>query len=157
MAEFNIPDEGEVKSMMGMLFDGLEVEAGAAVTGVDEGNIIGTYIDADDQLAALCVCDIEFAAFAGCSLTMLPKGGAEDIILCKEPSPAVMDNLGEVMNILSRLFIRETTPHLRYDKLYTKDDITEEIRALLAGPAGRVDLKMDIANYGPGNLSLISR
>ncbi len=157
MAEFHIPDEGEVRSMMGMLFDGLTVEEGAPVTGVEEGNIIGSYIDADDQLAAVCVCDIEFAAFAGSSLTMLPKGGAEDVILCKEASPAILDNLGEVMNIISRLFIRESTPHLRYDQLYTKETITEDIRELLATAPGRVDLKMHINNYGAGNLSMISR
>ncbi len=157
MAEFHIPDEVEVRGMMGLLFEGLTVEPGTPVSGEGAGNIAGTYIDSDDKLAAICVCDIEFASYAGSSLTMLPKGVAEDIVLSKEPTEPLLDNLAEVLNIISRLFIRENTPHLRYDQRYMHNDMTDEIRELIASSPGRVDLKMNIPNYGMGNISLISR
>jgi len=157
MAEFHIPDDAEVRGMMGLLFEGLTVAQGVPVNGDGAGNIVGSYIDSEGSLAAVCVCDIEFAAYAGSSLTMLPKGGAEDIISDKEPTEPLLETLAEVMNIISRLFIRESTPHLRYDRLYLHTEIPEDIKQLIASSPGRIDLEMTIRNYGAGNISLVSR
>lgn len=155
MSTFHTPTDVEVKAMLGMLFDDFDVVAGDAVTGATPGDVVATYLDDQDNLVALCLFDISLAAFSGCSLTMLPMGAAEDAVASKELDPRQIENIGEVMNIASRLLMNGSTPHLRYDKIHMSGSVPDDVQALIASGA-RIDWKMSIGKYGSGNASFIA-
>ncbi len=153
---FNIPNEIELKSYLMMLFDGAGIGPGQAIDGNTSGAIMGAFIDDNDVPVATCVCDIEFAAFAGCSMTMLPPGAAEDAVKDKKLEPMMLDNFQEVMNIFSRLFMNDKTPHLRLDKCYAVDDAPEAFAAIANSTENRSNMEIDIPRYGKGNVSFVA-
>jgi hypothetical protein len=61
------------------------------------------------------------------------------------------------MNICSRLFISDKTPHLKLDALYDGPDaLPEAARSMLDSAEGRADLRISIPGYGEGNISFLS-
>jgi len=153
---FNIPNEIEMKSYLMMLFDGAGIGPGKVVDGKTPGAIIGAFIDDDNVPVAACVCDIEFAAFSGCSLTMLPPGAAEDAVMDKKLEPGMLDNFHEVMNIFSRLFMNDKTPHLRLDKCYGLDEAPEAFLDMANNSTDRSEMEIEVPRYGKGNISFVA-
>jgi len=153
---FNIPNEIELKSYLMMLFDGAGIGPGQAIDANTSGAVIGAFVDDDDVPVAACVCDIEFAAFAGCSLTMLPPGAAEDAVKDKHLEPMMLDNFNEVMNIFSRLFMNDKTPHLRLAKCYVVSEAPEAFVAIANSTEDRSNMEIDIPRYGKGNVSFVA-
>lgn len=150
---FNIPNEIELKSYLMMLFDGAGIGPGQAIDANTQGAIVGAFIDDDDRPVAACIADIEFAAFAGCSMTMLPPGAAEDAVKDKKLEPMMLDNFSEVMNIFSRLFMNDKTPHLRLQKCYAASEAPEAFVAIANNAEDRSSMEIDIPRYGKGNVS----
>ncbi len=104
-----------------------------------------------------CCCDLPFAAYSGAALSMIPRGGAEDAAKSGDLSEMMRGNLHEIMNICSRLFITDATPHLKLDALYDNPDaLPEAARSMVATATGRTDLKISIPGYGEGNISFLS-
>ncbi len=153
---FNIPNEIELKSYLMMLFDGAGIAPGQAVDANTPGAILGAFIDDDDNPVAACIADIEFAAFSGCSMTMLPAGAAEDAVKDQKLEPMMLDNFSEVMNIFSRLFMNDKTPHLRLSQCYSVNDAPEAFVAMANGAEDRSNMEVDIPRYGKGNVSFVA-
>ena len=153
---FNIPNEIELKSYLVMLFDGSGIRPGKAIDGKTPGAIMGAFIDDNDVPVAVCVCDIEFAAFSGCSMTMLPPSAAEDAVRDKNLEPMMRDNFNEVMNIFTRLFMNEKTPHLRLDKCYEVAEAPEAFVSIASLTGDRSNMEIDIPRYGKGNVSFVA-
>ena len=66
-------------------------------------------------------------------------------------------NLHEIMNICSRLFITNETPHLKLDALYDSPDaLPGSARSMVDAAAGRSDYRVTIPGYGEGNISFLS-
>lgn len=152
------PRDIEVKQMLGMLFGDVDIsEADELPTGNDSGNAAAVFVSDDDQPVTACVCDMKFAAFAGAALTKIPVGGAEDAAESGELTDNMLGNLNEVMNIISRLFMSGSSPHLRLEKTYAKiAEIPESAATMLQGIAGRLDLKVSIPGYGEGHIAFLA-
>ena len=153
------PREIEVRQMLAMLFGNeLEInEAEALPTGTDSGHPTAVFTADDGTPVTACVCDMNFAAFAGCALTKIPPGGAEDAAKSGELTENMLGNLHEVMNICSRLFMDSSSPHLKLDKLYASiSELPDNARTLVDSVAGRLDLKVNIPGYGEGHLSFLA-
>ena len=64
MANFTIPKDVDVKTMLSMLLgDGLKVTPSAPLT-ADDKSLVAVYINDDGKPVAAGVCDAAFAAFA---------------------------------------------------------------------------------------------
>ncbi|MBD2858133.1 hypothetical protein IB286_03865 [Spongiibacter sp. KMU-158] len=148
--KFVTPTEKSVDDMLGMLFGDVTVTTGGAVPAEGFG---ARMIDDENQLVAMIVCDYPFVGFSGAALSMMPAGGAEDMIAEKDFSKTIMDNFYEVMNICSRLFMSDTSEHLRLEKTVMPDSLAGEISALAAGT--NVTFKLAIPKYGSGNISFL--
>lgn len=152
-----MPDAPKIRSMLGMLFDGLDIKPGKKfdITPTS-GSWVGLYIGDDGQPLAACVADLALAANSGAALSMMPPGVAKDAIKEKDLSEVMVANVHEVMNICTRLMMTEGSPHLRLAKLYPSKALPPEAAALLAAVKGRADFELSVPKYGPGTLSFIS-
>ncbi len=107
----------------------------------------GLFVSADGELVATCGCDLATAAALGCALSMIPPGGAEDMVEDGELSAMASSNFYEVMNILSSLFMSDHTPHLKLERIAIGD--TANIAAEEISDAG---FELDLGKYGAGKL-----
>lgn len=147
---FVTPQEAAVSEMLGMLFGDISVSAGGEVAAEGFG---ATMIDDDDQLVAMIVCDYPFVGFSGAALSMMPVGGAEDMIAEKDFSKTIMDNFYEVMNICSRLLMSDSSDHLRLDQTVDPGVLADTVASLSATKT--VSYKVDIPRYGSGTMSFL--
>ncbi|MGB5540669.1 MAG: hypothetical protein WBO37_11305, partial [Gammaproteobacteria bacterium] len=153
------PKEIEVRQMLTMLYGSkLTVSTGEALaTDADCGYAAAVFVSDDGTPVTACVCDMQFAAFAGAALTRIPRGAAEDAVKSGKLSENMQGNLKEVMNICSRLFMDDNSPHLKLDNLYESIGVLpDSARSLMDSVQGRLDLIISIPDYGDGKLSFLS-
>ena len=145
---FVTPKAASVADMLGMLY-GDDVDTSDCAAMPDPAGSYGAeFVDDDGELVAICVCDKQFVGYSGAGLSMLPKGGAEDMIADNDFSKTVLDNFYEVMNICSRLLMSDTSPHLRLTKSFGPDKCAAAIGEL--GEAIKVGYEVAIPKYGKG-------
>ena len=150
-----LPDSPQVKTLLGMLFDGLSVKPGPKLDASPKSNCyFGVYVSDTDKVVALCGCDMAFAANSGAALSMLPPNVAKEAAKDKELTPVMLANLHEVMNICTRLMLRDDTPHIRLRELCVVSALPPPAGEILGAPKGRVDFEVAIGKYGPGVLSV---
>ena len=153
------PNDAQLQEMLGMLFgNDLKINPGDPVaTDADSKSVVAVFVSADGSPATACFCDFPFAAYCGAALSMIPKGGAEDAAKSGELSEMMRGNLNEIMNICSRLFISNDTPHVKLETLYDKaGELPENARAMVDATTGRSDFKVSIPGYGEGHISFLS-
>ncbi|MFK8047054.1 MAG: hypothetical protein AB8B81_01345 [Halioglobus sp.] len=145
-----------IRQMFAMMFgDDVEINPGSPAEG--DRRMIATYVNDEDEPVCACVSDYNCAAFVGSALTKIPLGGAEDAAESGDFSDMMMGNFREMMNICSRFFMDNDSPHLRLDAIYsTADAAPEEIRALADAGQWREDFAVSIPSYGTGMLSLVA-
>ncbi len=56
---------------------------------------------------AICVCGLEFEAYSGAALFMIPADAANEMIAGQSVTDAILDNFYEVMNICSKLLMSD--------------------------------------------------
>jgi hypothetical protein len=129
--------------------DGLPVTAGGAtVTAVYTNNQLGT--------SALVVVDIAAAARLGGALGMVPKGGVDDAISGKELPETLHGNCYEVLNVLASVFNVPGAPHVKLYQMFGPGEVLpSDVQVLSAVLGSREDVAIDIAGYGPGNVSIV--
>jgi len=151
-----IPDIAQVKDLLGMLFDGLSVKLGPKLdVSPTASGFAGVYVSDDGAPAALCGCDLAFAANSGAALSMLPPNAAKDAMRDKQLTPVMLANLHEVMNICTRLMLRDDSPHLKLRELSAFSVLAAPAAAIARAPRARVDFELAIAKYGTGVLSVM--
>jgi hypothetical protein len=111
---------------------------------------VSTYISIDNQLAAACAFDLEFANYAGAALAMVPSAIATEAIRIRKIEEEALENLREVANIMASLF-NGPNCHIKLRDMH-KTPPTPELVALAQRPARRVDLDIDITSYGAGKI-----
>lgn len=152
---FNLPKDLQLKSILGMLYQGLEISAGAPIDLSAAGTYFGVYVNDAGEPVALSVADTNLSAYASCALTMLPPGVANDAALKCVLDEIMEGNLYEVFNIMSRLFMAPHTGHLKLDKLYTYDDLPESITQIMDTFNENATFEIDVPRYGTGQLNML--
>jgi len=117
---------------------------------------VAVYVDNSRRLVAVLGLDLPLAAYAGAALGLMPVGGAEDSIEDAELSPMLSENVQELCNILTGLLNREGAPHVKLHQVYLprRDKVPSDAAAHLLALGRRLDLRVQIARYGEGHLSL---
>lgn len=152
-----LPDAAKVRSMLGLLFDGLDVKPGKKVDlSPASGAWLALYVGDDGKPLAVCAADLPLAASAGAALSMLPPNAAKDAAKTKELTDVMVGNLTEIMNICSRLVMTDTSPHLKLEKVYPAKSLPPSVTGIMTGATGRADFELNVPKYGPGTLSLLS-
>lgn len=152
---YPLPDGARVKALFGMLFDGLEVKPGAA-TDAASNAYVAVFVADDGKPVALCACDIAFAANSSAALSMLPPAIAKEAAKTKQLTDVMVANLGEIMNIGTRLLLTDTSPHLKLERVYPSAGVPAAAAAICGAAQGRVDFDVGLAKYGGGHLTLMS-
>ena len=133
------------------LSDGLPPES-------KNSNVVAVYVTDRLAVSAIAVVDFEGAARIGGALAMVPKGGVDDAIKERDFNPALKDNCYEVLNVLSAVFNLPNAPHVRLYEMYGPGAVIPgDIAAMAVSVGSRMDVKLEIAGYGPGKLSIIVR
>jgi hypothetical protein len=122
-----------------------------------ETHNVGRYLDDDGETAALLVSDVDFAAFSGAALAMIPTVVAAEAIRAGDLSDTLFDNFREVVNVFSSLLNAPSTPHLALKALERHPDGTEDIAELIESPRRRRDFDVTIEGYGSGVLAVLVR
>lgn len=143
--KYKKPDAAQFTDMLQMFVgpDCVAKEAGAVAS--PDFSHTAIYIDKDGETVATCSVALPTAAALGCSLSMIPPGGAEGMVEDKELSEMATDNLYEVMNILSSLLMSNSTSHLKLAKVEPGSD------ARIAGEAEEA-YSVTLGAYGNGEL-----
>jgi hypothetical protein len=153
----SLPEAAQVKDMLGMLFDGLAVAPGAKLdVSAKSGSYFAVYVADDGAPAVLCAFDIAFAANSACALSMMPPNVAKDTAKTKQLTEVMLANVREIMNIFTRLLIREGTAHLQLQEVCQFQALPPAAAAIMGAAKGRVDFEITIGKYGAGRLAVIS-
>ena len=158
MATIPLPKPIELQQMLSMMYSGLKAEPGEPVP-AEPGSksLVALYVDDDDQPVAACAVDYPFTAYAGASLTRIPKGTADECVSTGEFSQIMIGNVHEIMNICSRLLMNSKSPHLRLNGLYQKpEEVPGPVQALLGDAPDNADFTVSFPDYGEGRLSFLA-
>ncbi|NNM61387.1 MAG: hypothetical protein HKM03_04400 [Steroidobacteraceae bacterium] len=156
-SHYPLPDAALVREMFGVLFDGLTVKPGPKFDlGPKSSSYCAVYVTDENAPGAFCVCDMAFAANAGAALSMLPPPVAKEAAKNRVLNEVMSANLREVMNIATRLLLRENTPHLRLEEVYPVAALPAAAQAALAAAPHRVDFETSLGKYGVGMLAAVS-
>jgi len=139
------PDASQFTDMLQM-FVGPAAEAqDAAAAASSDFSHTAIYINNEGEKVATCSVALPTAAALGCSLSMIPPGGAEGMVEDAELSDMATDNLYEVMNILSSLLMSDSTAHLKLSAVEKGTD------ARMEGEAEEA-YTLDLGAYGKGEV-----
>jgi hypothetical protein len=108
---------------------------------------IARYVDDAGGPSALCACDITLASSMGAALALIPSRVAVEAARRGELSPEMLDNLHEVLNVASALFLGAHV-HLAEVVVVRRPDVS-------AGWRSRLDLEVGVAGYDGGHLALM--
>jgi hypothetical protein len=152
-----LPDVTQVRELLGMIFDGMMVKVGGK-TDVSPASksYVGVYVTDNDTTVALVACDLAFAANSGAALSMLPPNVAKEAAKSGALTDVMVANLREVMNICTRLVLREDSPHVRLTTLCQAGKLPAPAAAIAAGAKARADFEITLAKYGPGQLVVLT-
>lgn len=154
MSDLVEPTVDDVKKLLAMMYgDDLSVEED--VVEEFKGRHIATFLDDDDDLVAVCACDLDLVAYSGAALSMVPTDNAKEMVSNKEVTEMVAANFYEVMNICSRLLMSDTSPHLRLDKALNPADGQEPLKEIQECYPTVLGFRIDIPGYGSGHMAVL--
>lgn len=155
---YHVPAARETLGVLSMMYgDGLVVEKNKETPVLEDQKLIGLFVDPEGNPVAACTCDLDFAAYGGAALSMMPKGGAEDAAENDDLSESMKENVYEIMNICSRLLMSDDTPHLKLGEMYAgASDLPEDAFGVLSSAEGYGSFDVEIPNYGTGKLAIIT-
>lgn len=155
MTTFVVPTSESVSDLLKMLY-GDDLSSSDCNADDASSYRVATFVDDDNNVVAAVACDIEFVVYSGAALSMIPSGGADDMISDKEATSAVLDNFHEVMNIYSKLFMTETSAHLRLGKIFEAAEAADSVSVqALNTTATKVGFDISIPEYGSGKMVAI--
>jgi hypothetical protein len=120
------------------------------------GGVLAVYADDRNALQAVVGWDLPAAVRVGAAVGLVPPAGAADAVAEKFVPANLLENLGEVSNVLASVFQQVAgNPHLRLVDTYcpvaaAPDDAT----GLMFRAGNRIDLDLDVPGYGRGRFAL---
>jgi len=155
--KYPVPEEKKIHDILVMLYgNDVTLDSCDSTPIESDKNMLAVFIDDEGVPSTACACNYNFVAFAGSALTRIPVGGAEDAAESGDFSEMMLSNLYEVMNICSRMFMTDTSPHVKLDKVYkTFDEAPDDVKNLFKDVEERIDFDVSIPGYGNGALTFM--
>lgn len=147
-----IPKQNAVREMLAMLF-GADLKVGEAEVADYDGSYAGMYVNPDGATVAACLADLASAAYMSAALSMVHPEVAKEATAAGSLSEMMVGNLYEVMNILTRLVMDDSTPHLKLEKVVSVAG--DDGFAALLEASTRIDFSVSVPKYGDGVLSFL--
>ena len=115
---------------------------------------VAYYLDSKRKPSVYALSDVQLTCRAGAALTQIPTGVAEEGVR-GAPSPVLLENYGEVMNVMARLLTRTEGPLVRLLRTsYHREKVPPELLALRNKARHVVGWQVKIDGYGGGRLTL---
>jgi len=146
------PTPESVTSLLAMIYGD---DLGTTIIEVSDvnGSRIATFINDEDKLVAICICNLEFVIFSGAALSMIPSATAADMVAENSVSEVIGGNFHEVMNICTKLFMSDTSAHLRLQQTLEFDQ-GAEILGRLETFGEQLAFAVGIPGYGEGRIAI---
>lgn len=115
--------------------------------------ILGFYHGSSDKNAAVCECDVAFAAYSAAAFALIPAAVAKDSVKDGRLEDTLEEIYAEVLNVLSRAFADTDGERITLnEKVFPPAPMPECMSQRPAG--GEIGLEVDIDGYGKGTLVL---
>lgn len=153
--KLHLPKPREVAQLLADTL-GREADSSAGARfGVSDA-MSGFYMNETGTEGIVCMADIPLVNYAGAALALIPANVAEDGARRHKLSDAVIENYFEVLNIMGALLNQVCEDHVRLvDVKYPGDDLPGPVAEMITNCENRHDLRLDIEDYGCGNMSLL--
>jgi hypothetical protein len=116
--------------------------------------IHGVYRDPTTQMPCLVVCDMPFCAYLGGAMLVFPLSAIKDVVRTGMLEEGMLDCVREILNICARIFNDHS--HQVFQELYTTPaQLPQDAAALMKSPEGRIDMGIDVAGYGSGQVTIL--
>ena len=117
---------------------------------------VAEFVDDHLKLRAIAVLDLPLSVHLGAAIGLVPAPGAKDMVESKSPSPMVVENLYEVLNVLSATFNKAGALHLKIYKLHAPGAaLPADVAGIARRLTARLDLTASVKGYGGGRLGLV--
>jgi hypothetical protein len=117
---------------------------------------VAVYTDDRSQLRALVSFDLELSACFGTAIALIPSSTTQACIDARSLTPAVSENVSEVLNIVAGFFNLPDRPHLRLYGMHAPGEPPpSDVSSRLRGFGNRLDLTVTVAGYGTGQMSVL--
>ena len=117
--------------------------------------VVSDYHD-DEGPAAVCITDLRLSNALGAALTMVPASAVEAAVQKSQIDEANLENLSEIVNVMTRLFNHDDCTHVRWRQaIAIPGEVAEDVTQLMAQPLARRDYLVEVEEYGAGTLSIL--
>lgn len=151
MTAYNLPEARSLSDLLTMVIGDSPAISEAEPSTLDGYSHRANFVDDQDQLVAQCYADLPLSAALGAALSMIPPAVAAEMVAEGELTPIASDNLYEIMNMLSSLYMDDKTPHLRL----TQVDVLPGEPAPFE-PVSRSDFEITAGSYGQGRIAFLT-
>lgn len=159
MSRTPLPSAQEVRE----LFEGLlgrDVDARTGTSPVNpaagDGACVGVYVDDALQMRALVVMDVPLACYAGSAIALIPAARAGGCAEAGVVESDMLENTNEILNVAASLFNPDGAPHLRLYRTYAPlEPLPQDVAKYVLAYVARLDMELDVAGYGSGEISVL--
>ncbi|MEJ5914279.1 hypothetical protein [Pseudokineococcus sp. 1T1Z-3] len=155
-AERELPTNLDIREVLeGLLGRDVVPSPGKGANGDDAAGTVAVYSSGPTP-AGLLAMDLATSAILGAAIGLVPRGGAEAAMEDGELSPLLAENLAELLNVMAPLVPVDDGHHGRLHEVYGSGTACPpDVADALRRPTGRLDLTLEVAGYGSGQLSLL--
>ena len=116
-----------------------------------------TWVDDEDVIRYVGLCDMPLSAALGAAISLRPSAFVKEILDSETIPEDLRPDCREVFNVLSRGFTNAGSVHVRLlDITYTPDPPLASVLELNAEAPGRKDFKVSVGDFGAGRIAFVS-
>src|SRR5690625_3534683 len=154
-----LPAAKDVRDLLEVML-GRDIEVTTGAEPVDPaqqpGAVLGVYTDDSLALSTMIVLDLPLAAYAGAALALIPPGGAEAAVEDGFLPDTLLENIAEILNIMTSLFNVDGAPHHRLYATYSAGQpLPTDVAQWTLAYVPRLGRTVDVQGDGEGRVSVI--
>lgn len=117
--------------------------------------LVSLYMDDQTRLRAVIGMNLSLSVYLGAAIGLIPAAGAQDCIQEGQFTRMIAENITEICNVMTGLLNRPNGPHVRmFQRFLPGEAPPTDATGLLVALGQRIDLIVEVANYGAGKLSI---
>lgn len=133
----------------------VSAKIGPVTSAASDLPIVASYAIDNGDLAAVCICDLEFALNGGAALCLIPACEAATNLKKKHLDPLLFENFKEILNICAQLFGGSNTQRVKLVSVHSKaSEAPETTKRFMEQTRMRREAQISIAGYGEGRITV---